>query len=202
MNQAIAIMLFTVAGFLSAGVQAAPVTIDFEEVPPGYYSVLISKGFKVRGHLFDDGLYSADVGSGFNGSNTIGGYAYGNFCDGGVCSNVSVYIELDGGGQFALYDYDVFSSLGSNIRVTAVTHDNPGAFQLLSDPVGTGDWLDVTKVKFSVTQPYIAFPWEGVTDVNLEVDNIVVSTVPIPAAAWLFASGLGLLGWVRRRKTT
>ena len=35
----------------------------------------------------------------------------------------------------------------------------------------------------------------------LSVDNIVVTTVPIPAAVWLFGSALGGLGWMRRRKT-
>ncbi|MDX2420426.1 MAG: VPLPA-CTERM sorting domain-containing protein [Nitrospirota bacterium] len=28
-----------------------------------------------------------------------------------------------------------------------------------------------------------------------------MSTVPVPAAVWLFGSGLGFLGWFRRRQT-
>lgn len=31
------------------------------------------------------------------------------------------------------------------------------------------------------------------------VENASVSAVPVPAAAWLFGSSLGLLGWIRRR---
>lgn len=33
------------------------------------------------------------------------------------------------------------------------------------------------------------------------IDNIVVSGVPIPAAAWLFGSALAGLGWLGRTKT-
>ncbi|MDB4307867.1 VPLPA-CTERM sorting domain-containing protein, partial [Gammaproteobacteria bacterium] len=33
------------------------------------------------------------------------------------------------------------------------------------------------------------------------IDNIVIATVPIPAAVWLFGSALAGLGWMRRKQT-
>jgi len=35
----------------------------------------------------------------------------------------------------------------------------------------------------------------------LNLDNVIVSAVPIPAAVWLFGSALAGLGWMRRRQT-
>jgi hypothetical protein len=34
---------------------------------------------------------------------------------------------------------------------------------------------------------------------EISFDRVMVSTVPIPAAVWLFGSALGLLGWMRRK---
>ena len=36
---------------------------------------------------------------------------------------------------------------------------------------------------------------------NFKTTGFATTTVPVPAAVWLFGSALGLLGWVRRRMT-
>ena len=35
---------------------------------------------------------------------------------------------------------------------------------------------------------------------SLSMDNMVVTTVPVPAAVWLFGSALAGLGWIRRKQ--
>ena len=65
----------------------------------------------------------------------------------------------------------------------------------LSVPIGTGDWLSLETFRLSSFCPTTPC---GYYDVQL--DDVTVRAVPIPAAFWLFASALGALGWRRRNR--
>jgi hypothetical protein len=56
----------------------------------------------------------------------------------------------------------------------------------------------------SITDRRINLDWVWELDYNLDLSGTdvltaTVAAVPIPAAVWLFGSGLGLLGWFRKR---
>lgn len=38
------------------------------------------------------------------------------------------------------------------------------------------------------------------TRIDIRLDSYAAVAVPVPAALWLFASALGLLGWARRKR--
>ncbi len=59
-----------------------------------------------------------------------------------------------------------------------------------------------TDVDFSIQNTLQAFafgPNYAFIQKKLSLTVTAVSTVPVPGAVWLFGSGLGLLGWLRRR---
>ena len=206
MNRVKEITLVAVAGFLSAGAQAAPVTIDFEEfnIGDGGGSVfdtpiLASQGYELTGSGGPGGPFtSTEV---LTGTNTGGTNAYGGSISGlgqdGFNYAVTVQLEKADGGAFAIHNLDLFMDTDPEgwmeIRGTLA---GGGLTFLLGVPVGTGDWLNLQSVTFRAEGNGFG-PGGG----TVELDNIVVSAVPVPAAVWLFGSALVGLGWLRRKQT-
>ena len=76
----------------------------------------------------------------------------------------------------------------------------------LTSPNQRNDKFDLIAAGFSdlysdeIVISNISVHWEGSPDFDYySISEIQVSAVPIPATLWLFGSGLGLLGWMRRK---
>jgi hypothetical protein len=77
----------------------------------------------------------------------------------------------------------------------SVTHDD--GYAIIDIINGVGD--------FSVigASDWLLFNEDGGENStsNYYISEANISAIPVPAAVWLFGSGLGLLGWMRKRKT-
>jgi len=76
----------------------------------------------------------------------------------------------------------------------------------LADPIVTIDPTWEFASNFSLDEVVNPMQFDGVGSLPAGVDLGVIPTnlvgvVPVPAAAWLFGSALGLLGWMRRKST-
>lgn len=67
------------------------------------------------------------------------------------------------------------------------------------DPLsGSNTWIGHTFTSLGITPG--SYLW--VLDNGDTITLNTAAVVPVPAAVWLFGSGLGLLGWLRRRQHT
>ena len=129
----------------------------------------------------------------------------------GTGGKYTLNARLDGDGNFLSGDVSI-SGMMAQVGITRpntilMTADLTGA-NLMDDPYLWGfnttnivcnpDLLLECRDKESV---YVALSnaFSGDFGRNFMSMGIAVTTVPVPAAIWLFGSGLGLLGWVRRR---
>jgi hypothetical protein len=106
----------------------------------------------------------------------------------GYYADMPVSIYRVDGGAFTLHSFDAEGL--SNFDYRLADGGGGSASDLAQLPGGV--LSNVTRVDFNAHR--------GIYDL-VSIDNIVVSAVPVPAAIWLFGSGLGLLGWFRRRQT-
>jgi hypothetical protein len=171
---------------------AGAATITFEDQVLGE-TAPVTNGFTFSGSATNSAgseIAVAEIAVGDNGTNVFQ-FDYGFFCDSGGCGYADINMEAENGGAFSFSGADTFlSGVGS---LTIFGYKVGGG--LATDPIGTGDWLNLQSVSFSVSYPQAGGGYSQV----FEIDNISASVVPIPAAVWLFGSGLGLLGWFRRK---
>lgn len=181
--------IITSALVLSTSVNAA--FIDFEESPNDFN--LYGASHTSQGFLFE-GWKSGT--SGTTGSIRVTSQMTGNKGIINSWGNGMIRMQQTNGETFNVQSLDVGASTIKNVTFTGVFSDGLTISQTVSTLGNSYEFFHAT---FSGFQNLVSLQWNR--ESNL-VDNISVSTsaVPIPAAVWLFGSGLiGLIGVARKK---
>jgi len=197
---------------LLGSTQSLAVTIDFEDVdyisqPPGDAPVVIAtKGFE-----FTTYHSLMTIGNGLTGKDYTVCTTQQWPCDpAGAPYGADVSFWQASGDLFSLQSMDIAVSDDSCVVFRGYDTGVDLADSIPPGFVGCEDFESGIFLAAGSHNITFGAEWAGLSEVYIHthseglamsVDNIVVSVVPIPAAVWLFASGLGFLGLFRRSKS-
>ena len=179
---------------LSTSVNAATLVEDFEGAFPGWETGWLGVNSNVQNYYGvggvrgnnPDGLWIADgLANGRVAEITFDAIFGASISDFSIDTTTHFISNL----TFEVFDMDSNSIFNSAIAVTSGALTDPGTYQTFAFSSANG------VSGFSITG--------GSAEGNTSIDNVIVnaSVVPVPAAVWLFGSGLiGLVGFARRKK--
>lgn len=199
------VSLLVSASLLSVEAHSATVVIDFEALPDQTGQVCgpvcttdpaqwIDKGFIIEGSdTVLNGSFPGGIveGVGFAPMPADFGERSLVFC--GTCGPIEITLRQQDGLTFDLLSFDQTASFPGGGDTWLVTGSLAGGGEVTTTFISSGDrtatfnssWVNLESVTIAVAAERA---------LDYRIDNIVVQVVPIPAAALLFASALGLLG--------
>lgn len=191
------LLKFLLFAFLTMpGAGQAATVIDFDSLSTGDYD---------NGDvLFNDGTLVVSIATGSVGDPRNGGQIQSGGVGAPFSGNYLSSFGVDNNGRVDLafsvpitgtvtLDANYLDSGTVDFRVVDLTTD---PVTILHDET---DGPNTKSISFTIGTPTTVLRFRDNTGNPVEIDNLSVTLVPVPAAVWLFGSALGLLGWMKRK---
>lgn len=196
MNAIVRVIAILISAIWSVNASASTVVLDFEGLPASvtgvtFYTPVLHNGFYIDPALASLGAVISEYPPDLDSTSLL-------FC--GYCINgtqgASIYSATSE--VFELDSLDITSVIiGPYGQVTGHLAGGGTITQAIGPLNGTvlfdSSWTNLTSIDIEFEVYEI-----GVLGAVAGIDNVVMQTVPLPAAVWLFMSGIAILGWTRR----
>ena len=187
---------------LSTNAMAVTINIDFEEIDNSAANVFSGNSLDTQGFNLTNDNSSSDAILHWSSTNIRNADAGGVTFSHNYAGSTTTLTQLNGE-AFDLFTID-FADINNSGTIQNITIDAVTVTGTLFSNTITLDMLSGLETFDFNWYNLASASWTETTGAFLQLDNIAVATtvVPVPAAVWLFGSGLiGLTGIARRKKS-